>query len=118
MHLFVNVITSTTLTSNLRPLTALFGPKFQTSGPVRAFVTAKAGFVEFSYSNNAPSGSTFTSAFSQFGNSSTHFAAYPGGGIEASAGPLGLRIEAGDEIWVNNGAYNNLRVTFGPTLRF
>jgi len=27
-------------------------------------------------------------------------------------------MEAGDEIWVDNGAYNNLRVTFGPTLRF
>jgi hypothetical protein len=112
--------TSTTVTSNLRPLTALFGPKFQvgTSGPLRAFVTAKAGFIEFSYSNNVASGSSFANSFNQFGNNSTHFAAYPGGGLELFAGPLGLRVEAGDEIWVDNGANNNLRVTFGPTLRF
>jgi len=112
--------TSTTVTSHLRPLTGLFGPKFQvgTSGPIRAFITAKAGFVDFSYSNSAASGSSFANAISEFGGGSTHFAAYPGGGIEAYLGPLGLRVEAGDEIWVNNGAYNNLRVTFGPTLRF
>jgi hypothetical protein len=114
--------TSTTVTSQLRPLTGLFGPKFQagTSGPLRAFVTAKAGFVEFSYSNNAPSGSSFANAFNQFNTGgTTHFAAYPGGGLEFFAGPLGLRVEAGDEIWLNNGtAYNNLRVTAGPTLRF
>jgi hypothetical protein len=110
--------TSTTVTSHLRPLTGLFGPKFQvgTSGPLRAFITAKAGFIDYTYSNNAPSGATFANAFSQFGNGNTHFAAYPGGGIEFFAGPLGLRMEAGDEM--NNGAYNNLRITFGPTLRF
>jgi hypothetical protein len=112
--------TSTTVTSRLRPLTGLFGPKFQvgTSSPVRGFITAKAGFIRFSYSNNAPSGSSFANTFNDFGNDSTHFAAYPGGGLEFFAGPLGIRLEAGDEIWVNNGAHNNLRVTFGPTIRF
>jgi hypothetical protein len=29
-----------------------------------------------------------------------------------------LRLEAGDEIYLNNGAYNNLKVTFGPVVRF
>lgn len=112
--------TSVTSTSTLRPLTGLFGPKFQfgTSGPFRAFVTGKAGFIEFSSSTKSPSGSTFNGAVSDFGNGSTNFAAYPGGGIETFLGPIGLRVEAGDEIYVNNGAYNNLRVTFGPSLRF
>lgn len=112
--------TSTTSTSSLRPLTGLFGPKFQfgTSGPFRAFVTGKAGFIEFSSSNKAASGSSFSNGLDQFGGNSTHFAAYPGGGIEAYLGPIGLRVEAGDEIYVNNGTYNNLRVTFGPSIRF
>ncbi len=60
-------------------------PKFQigTSGPLRAFITAKGGFIEYSYSNNAPSGAAFTNAFNQFNSGgNTHFAAYPGGGIE------------------------------------
>lgn len=112
--------TSTTVTSGVRPITGLFGPKFQfgTSGPFRAFVTGKAGFIQFSSSGNSPSGSTFSNGLSNFGGNSTHFAAYPGGGIEAFLGPIGLRVEAGDEIFLNNGAYNNLRVTFGPQFRF
>jgi hypothetical protein len=47
-----------------------------------------------------------------------HFAFYPGGGFEGFWGAFGLRLEAGDEVYLNNGTYNNLRVTFGPQLRF
>lgn len=114
--------TSTTYTASVRPITGLFGPKFQfgSSGPFRAFVEGKAGFIDFSTSCNAPAGSPscFSTSLQSFGGSSTHFAAFPGGGVEFFAGPLGLRVEAGDELWVNNGTYNNLRVTFAPTLRF
>jgi hypothetical protein len=39
-------------------------------------------------------------------------------GIEAFAGPIGLRAEIGDDIFFNGGAHNNLRVTFGPQFRF
>ena len=42
----------------------------------------------------------------------------PGAGVEASLGPVGLRLELGDDIYFNSGAHNNLRVTFGPILRF
>jgi hypothetical protein len=45
-------------------------------------------------------------------------AIYPGAGVEASLGPVGLRFELGDEIYFNSGAHNNLRITFGPILRF
>lgn len=43
---------------------------------------------------------------------------YPGGGIGFHAGPLGIRVDIGDEIFWDNGAHNNPRVTFGPTVRF
>ena len=119
-------ITSTTVSSSVRPISGFFGPKFQfgTSGPFRAFLEAKGGFIDFSTNCNAPAGSPscFTTSLSAFGGSSTHFAAFPGGGVEAFWGPLGVRIEAGDELWYNssNGGnvYNNLRATFGPVLRF
>lgn len=114
-------VTSTTVSSKTRPLTGLFGPKFQfgTSGPFRAFVTGKIGFTEFSHSTTTTvSGQTFDNAFDQFGGGTTHLAAYPGGGIEGFFGALGLRLEAGDQMYFNNGTYNNLRITFGPTLRF
>src|ERR1700730_9673212 len=65
-----------------RPLTALFGPKFQTSsGRFRAYLTGKVGFVNFSVSDqNASSG--FVGAL---------------GGVETgerdSGGRIGLRLE-------------------------
>jgi hypothetical protein len=43
---------------------------------------------------------------------------YPGGGIGFHAGPLGIRVDAGDEIYWTNTAHHNLRITFGPTVRF
>jgi hypothetical protein len=43
---------------------------------------------------------------------------YPGGGVEGFWGPIGLRLEAGDEIYFDNGTHNNLKVTFGPAFRF
>lgn len=109
------------VTSSVRPLTGLFGPKFQfgTSGPVRIFATGKVGFVNFSINNSgAVSGSTFSGAVSGVGNAGTHLAFYPGGGIEGFFGPIGIRAEAGDEIYLNNGTYNNLVVEVGPTIRF
>jgi hypothetical protein len=50
--------------------------------------------------------------------SNTNFALYPAGGIEGSLGPIGLRFEAGDEMYFNTGAHHNLRITFGPLIRF
>lgn len=113
--------TSTTVVSRVRPITGLFGPKFQfgTNSPVRAFVTGKAGFLDLTASNASPSTSSFGNSFSSFGGNSTHFAVYPGGGLEVFFGPLGIRAEAGDEIyWYNGNTYNNLRIAVGPSFRF
>lgn len=115
---FSNGVTSQLVDTNLRPLTALFGPKFQTSsGPFRAYVTGKLGFVNFSVSDqNASSG--FVGALGGVQTGDTRFAMYPGGGVEGFWGPIGLRLEAGDEIYFDNGTHNNLKVTFGPAFRF
>jgi hypothetical protein len=112
-------VTSTTITGRTRPITGLFGPKFQFGiRGFRAFATGKIGFTEFSHSTSTASPNTFGNSFDQFGGGSTHFAAYPGGGIEGFFGPIGLRVDAGDQMYFNNGTYNNLRVAFGPTIRF
>ncbi len=108
-------------TTSVRPLTGLFGPKFQLGGgsPFRIFATGKVGFIDFSTNTTGVvSGSTFTGAVAGVGNAGTHLALYPGGGFEGFIGPIGLRAEAGDEIYLNNGTYNNLRVTVGPEFRF
>jgi hypothetical protein len=118
----------TTITSNggntqfvsvgWRPLHALFGPKIESSGgAVRFFGTFKAGLINFSVSNqNALNG--FQSGLSDITTGNTSAGIYPGVGVEGFIGPFGLRADAGDEIYFKNGTHNNIRVTFGPTIRF
>jgi len=97
----------------------LFGPKLQPSGGgFRPFVTLKGGFVDFRFSTSLLPYSDVASAVFGLRTSSLNAAIYPATGVEATLGPLGLRLEAGDEIYFNNGTHNNLRITFGPILRF
>ena len=114
---FTNGVTTVLVHRGFRTLHGFFGPKFQTgSGPFRVFVTGKVGFDNFSVSNqNAPTGFVNTVGLT---TGKTAFAVYPGGGFEAFAGPIGVRAEIGDDIYFTSGAHNNLRVTFGPQLRF
>lgn len=112
--------TTTFIKTGVRPLTGLFGPVFHFGpGALHAFVTGKVGFVNFSTTNaNNVTGTQFTNAVAGVPDSGTHFGMYPGGGIEGFWGPIGLRAEAGDEVYLDNGVYNNLRVTVGPQFRF
>jgi len=96
----------------------LFGPTLQpVKGGFRPFVTLKGGFMDFRLS---PSLLPYSNIASVLGirSSSLNLAIYPGVGAEASLGPVGLRLELGDEIYFNSGAHNNLRITFGPIVRF
>jgi hypothetical protein len=106
-------------TSSLRILHGMFGPKIQTGGgPLRAFLTVKGGGVDFMFSSAPVNFSTFTSSVSGLRSSSVNAVLYPGGGVEAYLGPIGLRLDVGDEIYFQSGAHNNLRITFGPNIRF
>ncbi|MBZ5707383.1 MAG: hypothetical protein LAN63_18710 [Acidobacteriia bacterium] len=115
---FNNGVTTTFTTTRFRPLTGLFGPKFSTgSGPFRAFVTGKLGFVNFSSTTQGPVAG-FANQIGTITAGDTRFALYPGGGVEGFWGPFGLRLDVGDQIYFDNGARNNLKVTFGPAIRF
>lgn len=97
----------------------LFGPMLQrTKGRFHPFVTLKGGFMDFRFSPSLLPYSTVASTALGIHSSSLNAAIYPGTGAEATLGPVGLRLELGDAIYFNAGAHNNLRITFGPTLRF
>ncbi len=97
----------------------LFGPKLQPSGGgFRPFATLKAGFVDFRLSPSLLPYSDVASTVFGLRTSNLNAAIYPAAGIEANVGYVGLRLEAGDEVYFNGGAHNNLRITFGPILRF
>jgi hypothetical protein len=87
-------------------------------GHFRPFATLKAGFVDFRLSPSLiPYSSVVTTALG-IRTSTLNAALYPGGGVVASLGPVGLRLEFGDALYFNSGAHNDLRITFGPVVRF
>ena len=103
--------------SDLRATHFMFGPKFQlgTNSPVRAFLLAKGGFVRFGIT---PGPVTFGAFPTQLRNTDLNGVFYPGGGVEFFLGPIGIRAEAGDEMYFDRGVNNNLRIAVGPTIRF
>ena len=97
----------------------LFGPTLQPGkGRFRPFVTLKGGLIDFRLSPSLLPLTTVESTLLGIRTSSLNAAMYPGAGVEASLGPVGLRFEVGDEIYFNSGAHHNVRFTFGPILRF
>jgi hypothetical protein len=97
----------------------LVGPKLQPAGGgFRPFVTLKGGFMDFRLSPGLLPISNAVSTLLGLRTSNLNAAIYPGAGVEAALGPVGLRFEVGDEIYFNHGAHNNLRLTFGPIFRF
>jgi hypothetical protein len=109
----------TTFNSSVKVLNGMIGPKIQTSGPVKLFLTVKGGGTDFQFSPAPATFSTFTSSVTNLRANNVDAVLYPGGGIEGFIGPLGLRVDVGDEIiFVSGGAQHNWKVTFGPTFRF
>src|ERR1700736_6576212 len=83
--------------TGMRVLHGEFGPKVNIGHhAIQPFVTLKGGFVDFRANN-------------------VNGVLYPGGGLQGHLGPIGLRLDVGDEIYFNHGTHNNLRVAFGPT---
>jgi hypothetical protein len=108
----------TTQNSNIKVLHGLFGPKIQTTGPVRVFVTVKGGFTNFRFDPRPATVAGFKDSVGSLRDENVSGVLYPGAGAEAFFGPIGLRVDVGDEIIFNNGGHHNWKVTFGPQIRF
>ncbi len=100
----------------VRLLHGLFGPKVQTSGPLRVFAVLKGGFMNFGVSDSI--GPVFGSGSTIIRDGETHGALYPGAGVEFGRGRIGFRLEAGDEMFFANGANHNFKFIGGPQIRF
>ena len=107
-----------TFRSNLRLIHGLAGPKIQTTkGPIRLFVVVKGGLLNFGVGGPVTAGA-FANQIGTIKDGDTNGVFYPGGGIEFNAGNFGLRLEAGDEIFWDNGANHNFKFMGGPQIRF
>jgi hypothetical protein len=116
---FSNGTILTVQRSNFRLLHGLFGPKLALGhSNLHPFVTVKGGFLKTSFDARPANLDTFFSSVENLRSKDVMAVFYPGGGIEGRLGPVGLRLDVGDEIYFNSGAHNNLRVAFGPYIRF
>jgi hypothetical protein len=105
--------------SNVKVLHGLFGPKIVAGrGAIRPFVTLKGGFVNFRLDPRPASVAGFVSSVDNLRANNISGALYPGAGLEGHIGPVGLRLEAGDEIYFAGGTHHNVRLAFGPFIRF
>jgi hypothetical protein len=105
--------------TGVRVLHGLFGPKVNLGHrSFHPFLEVKGGFINYSFSNQAPGFAQFTTAVGNLRSQNLNAALMPGGGLEGSIGPVGLRLDVGDEMYFNSGAHHNLKVTFGPFIRF
>jgi hypothetical protein len=105
--------------SGMRILHGEIGPKLDLGhGRIRPFVTVKAGGINFGFSNAPATIGTFFSSVNNLRTNSVSGVLYPGGGLEGHLGPIGLRLDVGDEIYFNSGAHHNLSMAFGPYIRF
>ena len=102
-----------------RTLHGLFGPKLELGHRwFRPFLELKGGFVNYSFDARPASFSTFVSTVENLRSQNINGVVMPGGGLEGRLGPVGLRLDAGDEMYFNHGTHHNLKVTFGPFIRF
>ena len=116
---FTDGTTVTVQKSNVRLLHGMIGPKVSLGhSNFHLFVTAKGGFLETLFDTRPANLDTFFSSVDNLRAKNVNAVFYPGGGVEGRLGPIGLRLDVGDEMYFNHGAHNNLRVAFGPYIRF
>lgn len=111
-----------TRSTGMRILHGEFGPKVNLGEyhHIHPFVTVKGGFIDFRPNSlNVPATlGTVVSNLTSLRTNNINGVFYPGGGVEGRIGPVGLRCDVGAVIYVNNGSHGNLRISFGPYIRF
>ncbi|OLE58233.1 MAG: hypothetical protein AUG13_00120 [Chloroflexi bacterium 13_1_20CM_2_59_7] len=111
--------TVTVANSNLKVLHGLVGPKFIGGRhAIRPFLAVKGGFINFQLNPRPASFSGFVSSVANLRSNNVSAVLYPALGAEGHLGPIGLRLEAGDEMYFAGSTHHNPRVAFGPFLRF
>jgi len=116
---FANGTTVTVQRSNVRLLHGLFGPKISLGhSNFHLFLTAKGGFLNSMFDSRPANLETFFSSVDNLRAKNVMGVFYPGGGVEGRVGPIGLRLDVGDEMYFNSGTHHNLRVALGPYIRF
>jgi hypothetical protein len=107
------------ITSGVRTLQTFAGPRVTWEhGPIHPFAELKVGFIDYDF-NNVPTGyNSYSNQIQNLRAQDVNAALLAGGGLEGKVGPVGMRMDVGDEMYFNHGAHQGLKVTVGPYLRF
>ncbi len=105
--------------TGFRTLHGEFGPRLNLGRhAIQPFLFVKGGFINFRLDSAPATIGTFFSTVDGLRRNDVSGVLYPGGGLQGHLGPIGLRLDVGDEIYFNSGTHHNLRIAFGPTFRF
>jgi hypothetical protein len=86
--------------TNMRILHGEFGPKLDLGhGPFHPFIFAKGGFVNYNLGGAPATAGTFVSSVDNLRAQNVNAVFYPGGGVQGRIGPVGLRLDVGDEMY-------------------
>lgn len=111
--------TITVQRSNLRVLHGMVGPKLPIGHSwMHPFLTLKGGAVDFRFDTRPATFNTFASSVQNLRAGNVSGVLYPGGGLEGKIGPVGVRLDVGDEIYFNTTTHHDLRVSIGPFISF
>jgi hypothetical protein len=118
-HCISTGCTVTVANSNLKVLHGLVGPKFIGGHhAIRPFLAVKGGFINFQLHPKPATFGQFTSSVQNLRSNNVSGVLYPALGVEGHLGPIGLRFEGGDEMYFAGTTHHNVRLAFGPFLRF
>jgi hypothetical protein len=105
--------------SNVSTLHALVGPRYTIGNRrIRPFVELKVGLIDYRFGPLASGFTSFSNQVALLRNDSLNGALLAGGGLDGKVGPVGLRFDVGDEMYVNAGVHSGLKVTIGPYITF
>jgi hypothetical protein len=105
--------------SDVSTLHGLFGPRYTFGNRrIKPFVELKVGFVDYRFGPLAAGYVSSSNLVALLRNDNINGALLAGGGLDGKLGPVGLRLDVADEMYINAGVHSGLKVTIGPYLRF
>jgi hypothetical protein len=105
--------------SNVSTLHAFVGPRYSLGNRrIRPFLELKIGFINYNFGALASGYTSYSSQVALLRNDNFNGALLAGGGLEGKLGPVGMRLDVADEMYINAGVHSGLKVMIGPYIRF
>jgi hypothetical protein len=107
------------INSNVSTLHGFVGPRYTLGNRrIRPFAELKVGFIDYRFGQLAPGYTSYSNLVAILRNDNFNAALLAGGGLEGKIGPVGMRLDVADEMFINAGVHSGLKVMVGPYITF